>query len=208
MQKIKTRRRTYYNAKLKMSIKQKKFNLRIPHDTTLIFSNEKKTLTVIGSLATKSMKLKLKVTIDETQKILSVSPLAFFHVSNAEKKRINALRAATVAQISHLFIESSATLCQKLKIVGVGYKVDLVDESIENLLTLKLGYSHFFYVKVPKDLRFNCFTKTKFSIFGNSYNEICQLASKIRGKKIPEPYKGKGILYENETLILKEGKKI
>jgi large subunit ribosomal protein L6 len=76
------------------------------------------------------------------------------------------------------------------------------------LLTFKLGYSHFFYVKVPKDLQLNCFTKTKFSIFGNSYNEICQLGAKIRDKKIPEPYKGKGILYENETITLKEGKKI
>lgn len=191
-----------------MSIKQKKFNLKIPHDTVLIFCNEKKTLTVKGPLATKSMTLKLKITIDEIQKILSVSPIRFFHVSNAEKKKTDALRTATVAQINHLFIESSTTLCQKLKIVGVGYRADFADESIKNLLILKLGYSHFFYIKVPKDLQLKCFTKTKFSIFGSSYNEICQLASKIREKKIPEPYKGKGILYENEKVTLKEGKKI
>ena len=191
-----------------MSIQQQKFNIKIPHDTAVIFSNEKKTLTVIGPLATKSMKLKLKITIDETKKILSVSPLTFFHTSNAEKKQIGALRSATVAQIKHLFIESSTTIFQKLKIIGVGYRIDFADTSERNLLTLKLGYSHFFYVKVPKDLNLNCFTKTKFSIFGNSYHEICQLASKIRERKIPEPYKGKGILYENEIVALKEGKKI
>ena len=191
-----------------MSIQQQKFNIKIPHDTVAIFSNEKKTLTIIGPLTTKSMKLKLKIIIDKTKKILSVSPLPFFHVSNAEKKKINALRTATVAQIKHLFIESSTTIFQKLKIVGVGYRIDFTDVSEKKLLTLKLGYSHYFYVKVPKNLNFNCFTKTKFSIFGNSYHEISQLASKIRGKKIPEPYKGKGILYENEVIAIKEGKKI
>lgn len=191
-----------------MSIQQKKFNIRIPHDTMIIISNEKRTLTVVGPLATKSMKLKLKITVDKTKKILSVSPLTFFNTSNTEKKEINALRASTVAQIKHLLIESSATLFQKLKIVGVGYRIDSADVSEKNLFTLKLGYSHYFYVRVPKDLNLNCFTKTKFSIFGNSYHEICQIASKIREKKIPEPYKGKGILYENETVTIKEGKKI
>ena len=191
-----------------MSLKQKKLNIKIPHNTDLIYSSEKKTLTVVGPLTTKSMKLKLRITINENKKILSVSPIPFFHASNAEKKRMDALRATTAAQIKHLLIESSTTIFQKLKIIGVGYRIDFADEAIKNLLTFKLGYSHFFYVKVPKDLQLNCFTKTKFSIFGNSYHEICQLAAKIRDKKIPEPYKGKGILYENETVTLKEGKKI
>lgn len=191
-----------------MSIQQQKFNIKIPHDTMVIISNEKRTLTIVGPLATKSMKLKLKTTIDKTKKILSVSPLPFFHTSNAEKKEINAVRASAVAQVRHLLIESSTTLFQKLKIVGVGYRIDYADASKKNLLALKLGYSHYFYVRVPKDLNLNSFTKTKFSIFGNSYHEICQLASKIREKKIPEPYKGKGVLYESETVAIKEGKKI
>lgn len=191
-----------------MSIQQKKFNIKIPYSTKVIFSSENKTLIIIGPLTTKSMKLKLKVTIDKTSKTLNVSPLPFFNVSNTERKKIRAIRAATVAQIKHLFIESSTTIYQKLKIVGVGYRIDFADRSEMNLFTLKLGYSHIFYVKVPQHLSLNCFTKTKFSIFGNSYHEISKLASKIREKKIPEPYKGKGILYENEIVTLKEGKKI
>ena len=191
-----------------MNNQQKKFNLKIPQNILVIFSEEKKTLTIIGPIATKSMKLKLKVTINKIKKILSVSPLPFSKISNANKKKINALRAATVAQIKHLFIESSTTIFQKLNIVGVGYRIDLTDDSEKKLLTLKLGYSHYFYVKVPNNLELNCFTKTKFSIFGNSYYEVSKLSSKIREKKIPEPYKGKGILYENEVITLKEGKKI
>ena len=191
-----------------MNNQQKKFNLKIPQNILVIFSEEKKTLTIIGPIATKSMKLKLKVTINKIKNILSVSPLPFSKISNANKKKINALRAATVAQIKHLFIESSTTIFQKLNIVGVGYRIDLTDDSEKKLLTLKLGYSHYFYVKVPSNLELNCFTKTKFSIFGNSYYEVSKLSSKIREKKIPEPYKGKGILYENEVITLKEGKKI
>ena len=191
-----------------MNLEQKKFNLKIPQDLSVIFSKKKNILTVVGPLTTKSVQLKLNITIDNAKKILSVSPLPFFHISNAEKKKINALRASTIALIKHLFIETSITIFQKLKLVGVGFRIESANESEKNLLTLKLGYSHYYYVKVPKNLEINCFTKTKFSIFGNSYYEISQLASKIREKKIPEPYKGKGILYEDEIIKIKEGKKI
>ena len=129
-------------------------------------------------------------------------------MSNAEKKKIHALRASTVAQIKHLFVETSATIFQNLKMVGVGYRIDFTNDSEKTLLTLKLGYSHYYYVKVPNNLELNCFTKTKFSIFGNSYYDISKLSSQIREKKAPEPYKGKGILYENEVVHIKEGKKI
>ena len=136
-----------------------------------------------------------------------VSPLPFYPISNAEKKRINALRASIIAQIKHLFIETSLTIFQKLKVVGVGYRIESLDDVEKNLLTLKLGYSHHYYVKVPNNLEVNCFTKTKLSIFGNSYYEISELAAKIREKKLPEPYKGKGIRYADEYILRKEGKK-
>ena len=46
---------------------------------------------------------------------------------------------------------------QKLKIVGVGYRIESTNESEKDLLTLKLGYSHYYYVKVPQNLKVNCF---------------------------------------------------
>ena len=107
-----------------MNKEQKKFNLKIPQDISVIFSKKKKILTVVGPLTTKSVKLKLNITIDNAKKILSVSPLPFFHISNAEKKKINALRASTIAQIKHLFIETSITIFQKLKLVGVGFRIE------------------------------------------------------------------------------------
>lgn len=191
-----------------MSLQQQKFNIKIPQETVIIFCEKKKTLTVKGPVTTKSIKLQLKIKIDHKKKILSISPLFFSQTSNSKRKKITAIRAATIAQIKHLLVESSTTIFRKLKIIGVGYRIDSTNDLEKSLLTLKLGYSHFFHVRVPKNLNLNCLTKTRFSIFGNSYHEIAQLASKIREKKAPEPYKGKGILYENEVITLKEGKKI
>ena len=191
-----------------MNQQKKKFNLKIPQDLLVIFSHGKRTLTVVGPVTTKSIKLKLKIIINKTNQTLSVSPVQLCHMSNAEKKKINVLRASTIAQIKHLFVETSTTIFQKLKMVGVGYRIDFTNDSEKKLLTLKLGYSHYYYVKVPNNLALNCFTKTKFSIFGNSYYDISKLSSQIREKKIPEPYKGKGILRENDVVHIKEGKKI
>ena len=191
-----------------MSLQISKYNIKIPQNISVIYCEKKKLLTVISFLKRKSLKLKLRITTDPSKKILSVSPLSFFQISNTEKKKIKILRSTTIAQIKHLFIESSTTIFQKLKIVGVGYRGDLTSTLKKELLTLKLGYSHLIHIRIPKNLSLNCLTKTKLCVMGNSYNEVSEFSAKIRAKKFPEPYKGKGILYENETPVLKEGKKV
>jgi large subunit ribosomal protein L6 len=191
-----------------MGLQISKYSIKIPQDISVIYCENKKILTVIGPLKRKSIKLKLRIATDSYKKILSVSPLSFFQISNTKKKKIKMLRTTTIAQIKHLFIESSVTIFQKLTIVGVGYRADFANALGGKLLTLKLGYSHSIYVRIPKNLSLNCLTKTKFCIMGNSYSEVSTFSAKIRAKKIPEPYKGKGILYENEKITLKEGKKV
>jgi large subunit ribosomal protein L6 len=64
------------------------------------------------------------------------------------------------------------------------------------------------YIRTLDDLTINYLTKTKLCIFGNSYANISQFAAQIRKNKTPDPYKAKGILYENEKVEIKEGKKI
>ena len=76
-----------------------------------------------------------------------------------------------------------------------------------NLLYFKLGYSHAIYFKVPKGLKVFCLKSNKLFIIGNSYLFVTQIAALIRSYKAPEPYKGKGILYASEKVVLKEGKK-
>lgn len=181
---------------------------KIPQDTIIIYCEKKRILTLKGPLRSKSLKLKLKLTIENNKKIIYVSPLTFFQISKPEQKRIKALQNTTVAQIKHLIIESSTTIFKKLKIVGVGYRADITNTANEKLLMLKLGFSHPLYVQIPDNLSLKCLNKTKFYIFGDSYCEVSEFSSRIRAEKLPDSYKGKGILYEDEIKVLKEGKKV
>jgi len=185
-----------------------KYNVKIPTDITVIYSERKRTLIFIGPLKKKSMKLKLKIFVDRSKEILSVSPIVFSQISNTERKKIKTFRNTTVAQIKLMLIESSISLHKKLKISGVGYRAFFSEKFGDKLLTLKLGYSHYIYMKIPKNLTINCSAKTKLYIFGNSYDDVSNFSALIRANKLPEPYKGKGVLYEDEVIVLKEGKKI
>ena len=185
------------------------YNLRIPQNISLIFCEKNSMLTAKGPQTKKSLKLKLKIFIDQLNRIISVSPILISKRSNVEKKRIKILRKTTFVQIKQLLIDSSVLIFQKLKIVGVGFRADFADTFIKKkILTLKLGFSHLVYARVPENLHLNSLTKTKFCVYGHSYYKISEFAASIRSKKLPEPYKGKGILYENENINLKEGKKI
>jgi large subunit ribosomal protein L6 len=124
------------------------------------------------------------------------------------KKKIKALQGTTVALIKQLIVETSAVLYQKLKLVGVGYRAFDVDTLKNKLLLFKLGYSHFLYFKISNEIEIFCLKMTKLFIYGNSYRNVTQTAALIRSYKKPEPYKGKGILYETEKIVLKEGKKV
>lgn len=77
-----------------------------------------------------------------------------------------------------------------------------------DLLHFKLGYSHMIYFKIPINLKIYCLKANKLFILGDSYLFVTQIASLIRSYKVPEPYKGKGIVYTTEKIILKEGKKL
>lgn len=182
--------------------------IKIPKNTTIIYSEKKNIITVIGNLSKKSLKTKLKIFCSKNKKTIFVSTLPISKISNKEKKNINAIKGTTLATIKLLIIETNSNLYQKLKLIGVGYRVSEYESSKENLMILKLGYSHQIHFKVSKNLKFLCIKLTKIFIFGNSLHEVTNEASKIRFFKKPEPYKGKGILYESEKIKLKEGKKV
>lgn len=191
-----------------MTSKIKNFNVKIPIDIKIIYNEKKETLTLKGPLVQRSIKLKLKVFIDTKKELISVSPVTFSSVSNKEKRNIKTLRNTTVALIKHMIIETSILVYKKLKINGVGYRASFTESFSDKLLSLKLGYSHFVYFKVPNNLTITCPTRTKLCVFGNSYQDVSHISALIRSNKLPEPYKGKGVLYEDETVILKEGKKV
>jgi large subunit ribosomal protein L6 len=187
---------------------QKKYIIKIPSNITILYSNKRQILTVVGSRKKKSLKIKVKLLVSNNEKTITVSSLAFSKVSNNEKKKLKAMRGTTISLIKQAILETSSLLYKKLKLIGIGYKVFENENFNGKLLFLKLGYSHPIYFKIPNKLKIFCLKSTKLFIYGNSYQEISQTASTIRHYKKPEPYKGKGILYETEKIILKENKKV
>lgn len=190
-----------------MNLKKEKYLIKIPNDTSLIYCKKKNILTIKGPLLQKSINLKLKIFINKYKKFIKITKIHINKISNKERKKIKSLRGTTKALIKHQLIETSIVMHKKLELHGVGYRT-LLNDSRNKLLTFKLGYSHLIYFKIPLKLNVFYFNKTKICIFGNSYQNIGLISANIRSKKKPEPYKGKGILYENEKIILKEGKKI
>lgn len=92
-----------------------------------------------------------------------------------------------------------------LKIVGVGYKARA--EAAGRLLYLKLGYSHEVELTVPPAVRVFCFKNNVICCTGIDKQRVHQFAAAVRSCKPPEVYKGKGILYIDEIIKLKPGKK-
>ena len=91
---------------------------------------------------------------------------------------------------------------KKLVVEGVGYKVEVVGE----VLTLKVGYSHQVDIKIPKELEV-IVEKNVITVKGADKELLGGFCAKVRSVKKPEPYKGKGIRYENEVVRRKQGKR-
>lgn len=125
-----------------------------------------------------------------------------------KKKKLKAVQGTQVSLLKQMLLDISLLFCKKLNLIGVGFRVSTLKVLGMDLLHFKLGYSHFIYFKIPKNLKIFCSKANKLFILGYSYLFVTQIAALIRSYKIPEPYKGKGILYTTEKITLKEGKKV
>ena len=92
---------------------------------------------------------------------------------------------------------------RKLVIKGVGYRAQMQG----NALSLTLGFSHPVRYEAPSDIQIECPSNTEVVVRGASKQRVGQVAAEIRAFRPPEPYKGKGVRYENEEVIMKEAKK-
>ena len=192
-----------------MVLTSKKYSIKIPETVTLLYCENKKILTLIGpSSFRKSLKLKVKILFSKKKKTIFITSLPLTRISNKEKKNLKSIKGTTKSTIKLFIIETSNLLYRKLKLIGVGYRAFNPENLKYNFITFKLGYSHRIYFKVSKNFNIFCLKFTKLFVFGKSFKEITEIISKIRHFKKPEPYKGKGILYESEKIKLKEGKKI
>jgi large subunit ribosomal protein L6 len=182
--------------------------IRIPKNVTVLHDKIKKTIIFIGPEKTKSLKIKLQIKFLIQLNTIEITDKPLIQMPNNHQKALKAFQGTTISLINQLLIEISFTVCKKLKFIGVGYRAFKVEKFETKLLMFKLGYSHYLYFKIPEKLSIFCLKLTKLYVYGNSYKNVAQTASLIRSYKKPEPYKGKGILYETEKIKLKEGKKV
>jgi large subunit ribosomal protein L6 len=92
---------------------------------------------------------------------------------------------------------------RKLELVGVGYRANMQGRD----LNLSLGFSHPVVFQTPEGITIETPTQTEILIKGSDKQAVGQVAAKIRGYRPPEPYKGKGVRYAGEKIVMKEAKK-
>jgi len=92
---------------------------------------------------------------------------------------------------------------RKLNLVGVGYRAQAQGEK----LNLTLGFSHPVVHQMPKGVKVATPTQTEILVSGIDKQQVGQVAAEIRAYRPPEPYKGKGVRYSDEVVVIKETKK-
>jgi large subunit ribosomal protein L6 len=92
---------------------------------------------------------------------------------------------------------------RKLNLVGVGFRAQAQGQK----LNLQVGYSHPVVIDMPAGIKVETPTPTEILIKGADRQVVGQIAAEVRAKRPPEPYKGKGIRYSDERVVLKETKK-
>jgi len=120
-----------------------------------------------------------------------------------DNSKSRALWGTARASINNMVIGVSQGFEKNLTIHGVGYRAQMQG----NKLVLALGYSHPVEMDVPSEIKASVENNTLIKMTSHNKQVLGQFAAEIRGKRPPEPYKGKGIRYENEQILRKEGKK-
>ena len=182
--------------------------VKIPKNVSLIFSKNKNIIILVGSLEKKVFISKTKIFLNSFKNKIYVSNSLHSKMPTVEIKHLNNYQRTLIALLKQGVLETSVKIYQKLKLVGVGYRVFLFNLLTYKVLRLKLGYSHEIYLKLDEKIHFSCMKTSIIYIYGNFYQAITETSAKLRSCKVPELYKGKGVLYENELIILKKGKKM
>ena len=120
----------------------------------------------------------------------------------SDTKVARSYHGLTRALIQNMILGVSNKFSKTLIAEGVGYKFQLDEKN----LILNMGYTHPVVIKIPENLSIKLESATKITISGIDKESVGFLASKIRIVRPPEPYKGKGIMYEGEKIIRKAGK--
>ena len=117
-------------------------------------------------------------------------------------KENRSLHGLTRTLIANMVIGVTEGFKKELEVNGVGYRVQVTG----NKLNMNLGYSHPVDMTPPEGITVECPSANKIVVSGADKQKVGQFAAEIREKRLPEPYKGKGIKYADEVIRRKEGK--
>ena len=153
-------------------------------------------VTVKGKLGELTQVIHSAVKVTKTADALQIAPVNDLIESNA-------LAGTNRALLNNMVQGVSEGFQRKLVMVGVGYRAKAQGKT----LNLTVGFSHPVNMEMPKDITVETPSTTEIVIKGANKQQVCQVAANIRAIRPPEPYKGKGIRYDNERVVRKEAKK-
>jgi len=153
-------------------------------------------ISVKGPLGTLKQGLSSHITVQKVENELRVAPVGESHAANA-------LSGTTRALIANMVLGVTKGYEKKLTLVGVGYRAQAQGDK----LNLTLGFSHPVVHQMPKGIKVETPSQTEIVIKGIDKQVVGQVAAEVRAYRSPEPYKGKGVRYADEQVVLKETKK-
>jgi len=160
------------------------------------FRQDSNVVTIKGSKGALSLELNNEVQLKQDDSVLQVSARSGSRFAMAVSGTTRALLANMVRGVTEGFE-------RKLELVGVGYRA----QAQGSKLNLTLGFSHPVVYEVPEGISVETPSQTEVVIKGTDKQKVGQVAAEIRRFRPPEPYKGKGVRYADERVVIKEAKK-
>ena len=160
------------------------------------FSQSGNTVTVKGSKGALTMEVNSEVELAQEENSLTVSPRSGSRFATAVAGTTRALLANMMTGVTEGFEK-------KLELRGVGYRA----QAQGSKLNLTLGFSHPVVYDVPEGVSVETPSQTEVVVKGSDKQKVGQVAAEIRQYRPPEPYKGKGVRYVDERVVMKEAKK-
>lgn len=155
-----------------------------------------------GELVVKGPKGTLKQKLAPSIDVIKQDNSVVFSARSKDRKVI-AMSGTLRALTNNMVIGVTKGFEKKLSLVGVGYRAQAQGKA----LNLTLGFSHPVSYQVPEGITIETPSQTEILIKGVKKEQVGQVAAEIRAYRAPEPYKGKGVRYSDEQIVLKEAKK-
>ena len=171
-----------------------KLPITLPSGVELTVGAEE--LTVKGPLGTLKQRLSPNVRVNR-----EAAKVVFEAVG--ESSDADAMSGTLRALLANMVLGVTKGFERKLTLVGVGYRAQAQGDK----LNLTLGFSHPVAHRMPKGVKVETPTQTEILVKGIDKQQVGQVAAEIRAYRPPEPYKGKGVRYADEVVIIKETKK-